>query len=222
VAGVHPRTDAWVIFGRPIIDRYHADLSAFVRDTGKLMLLSSGMPLPAEVEAALRLDHVPVLQDPELCVRALGAIHRAGGVDSGPARAWIEFCRRIPGPKSLDSQAVGDFLTRVGLRLAVSSATPAFCISLVQDKDFGPVFLVDETRIPAGVPARRTVCALPADFAQLEAITRDLQPDGDGSLTYALQAVVVLYSTDPAIATVALNLARDGTVCDATIIPVEP
>jgi acetyltransferase len=208
--------DAWVIFGRPIIDRYYADISAFVRDTGKLVLLSSGVPLPAEVEAALRLDHVPVLQDPELCMRALGAIHRAGGADTGPVRAWIEFRGRVAGSQSIARQAVGDLLARHRLRPAVAPATPVFCISLVQDKDFGPVLLVGEI----GNPARRVACALPADATQLEAITRDLLPDGDGSLAGALQAVAALYSAESAIATVALNLAQDGTVCDATIVPV--
>jgi hypothetical protein len=175
------------------------------------------VPLPADVEAALRLDHVPVLQDPELCMRALGAIHRAGGPVTGPVRAWIEFRGRVAGSQPIVHQAAGDLLARHGLRPAAASATPAFCISLVQDKDFGPVLLVSET----GGTARRVACALPADAAQLEAIAQNLQPDGDGSLAGALQAVAALYCAEPAIATVALNLARDATVCDAKIVPVE-
>src|SRR5208283_521239 len=233
--------DAWVIFGRPIIDRYHADIRAFVRDTGKLVLLSSGVPLTAEVEAALQQDHVPVLQDPELCMRALGAILRAGAADARPARAWMGFSRRltqhvmavpgldpginpvIPTGTGIANEAVRQRLTRHGLRQAPPSAIAAFRVLLVQDNDFGPVLLVNEAGDRTGRHGVRAACALPADRAELLAAAQTLAPDGGGEvLARALEAVCALYAGDRAIATIDLHLTRDGAVCDAVLLPAEP
>ena len=220
--------DTWVIFGRPIIDRYHADIRAFVRDTGKLVLLSSGVPLTAEVEAALQQDHVPVLQDPELCMRALGAIHRAGGADARPARAWRDFSQRPPGPHPRANEAVQQRLAQCGLLPAPPSAAAAFRLLLVQDNDFGPVLLVSEAGGQPGRHSRRAACALPADRAELQAAARTLAPDGGGeTLARALEAVCALYGGDEgggdqAIASIDLHLTRDGAVCDAVLLPAEP
>lgn len=79
--------DTWLVFGRPIIDRYHAAIRAFARESGKLVLVSSVVPMTAEVTAELAQDDVTVLDDPQLCMRALGAIVRAGPLGY-PAIEW--------------------------------------------------------------------------------------------------------------------------------------
>lgn len=214
--------DAWVIFGRPIIDRYHADIRAFVRDTGKLVLLSSGVPLPAEVEAVLQQDRVPVLQDPELCMRALGAIHRAGPVTAGAARAWADSPRRAPARQPLAGDAAQHLLARQGLQPALAATAPEFRVELAQDQDFGPVLLVSNASQHAGSQNRRGICAVPADAAELSAAVRLVLPErDDGALLRALEAVCTLYHSEPTIAAIALHLAHDGSVCAAVLTPVE-
>jgi hypothetical protein len=69
--------DVWLVFGRPIVDRYYPALIAFAQASGKAVVVSCGVPLEREVHESLRAGGIAVLEDPELCLRALGCIQRA-------------------------------------------------------------------------------------------------------------------------------------------------
>jgi hypothetical protein len=71
--------DVWLVFGRPIVDRYYQAFIEFASATRKAMIVSCGVPIAAEIQAALRAGGIAVLDDPALCLRALGRIVRAGG-----------------------------------------------------------------------------------------------------------------------------------------------
>lgn len=82
--------DVWLVFGRPVVDRYYQALIDFARTSGKPVIVSCGVPIAPDVHAALREGGIAVLEDPELCLRALGRVERAVGgltrrADSAPA-----------------------------------------------------------------------------------------------------------------------------------------
>jgi hypothetical protein len=72
------------VFGRPVVDRYYQTLIDFARASGKAMVVSCGVPIAPEIHAALREGGIAVLDDPELCLRALGRVV-VGCADSAPA-----------------------------------------------------------------------------------------------------------------------------------------
>jgi acyl-CoA synthetase (NDP forming) len=69
--------DVWLVFGRPIVDRYAPALIEFAQASGKAVIVSCGVPLAAEVVQTLRAGGIAVLEDPALCLRALASILRA-------------------------------------------------------------------------------------------------------------------------------------------------
>jgi acyl-CoA synthetase (NDP forming) len=77
--------DVWLVFGRPIVDRYAAALVEFARTSGKTVLVSCGVPLAPEIAQALRAGGIGVLEDPALCLRALACIVRAQSAPAAPA-----------------------------------------------------------------------------------------------------------------------------------------
>jgi hypothetical protein len=74
--------DVWLVFGRPIVDRYYEAFIEFARASRKAVIVSCGVPIAAEIHAALRDANIAVLDDPALCLRALGRIVRATGTPS--------------------------------------------------------------------------------------------------------------------------------------------
>ena len=51
--------DTWLVFGRPVIDRYHAEIRGFAERSGKAVVVSSGVSLRPEIEDALQQAGVP-------------------------------------------------------------------------------------------------------------------------------------------------------------------
>jgi acyl-CoA synthetase (NDP forming) len=94
--------DVWLVFGRPIVDRYYPALIEFAQASGKAVIVSCGVPLEADVHDALLTGGIAVLQDPELCLRGLGKIQRAAG-----ARP-VAPTRRGAGEAVLDSRLRGN------------------------------------------------------------------------------------------------------------------
>lgn len=68
--------DVWLVFGRPIVDRYYQAFIDFARVSGKAVIVSCGVPIAPEIRTALRDGGIAVLDEPELCLRALGRIVR--------------------------------------------------------------------------------------------------------------------------------------------------
>src|SRR5690606_39219870 len=73
--------NVWIVFGHPLIDRYHAQLIDFAQSTGKALVVCTGVPLAESVHELLRENGVPVLLDPELCLRAIASVARAAADD---------------------------------------------------------------------------------------------------------------------------------------------
>ncbi len=149
--------DTWLVFGRPIIDRYHAAIRAFARESGKLVLVSSVVPMPQTVEETLKEADVALLDDPALCMRALGAVLAAGPVDR-PATDWDS----VP--------------TRHGAADVVITVGPGARAVIRQDADFGPVLILQRGDAP------RVVCILPATRTTLAEAARQAGIDPSAEL----------------------------------------
>jgi acyl-CoA synthetase (NDP forming) len=135
--------DVWLVFGRPIVDRYHLALVEFARASGKAVIVSCAVPLERDVHEALTAAGIAVLQDPELCLRALGRIQRAAG-SVAPMNSGVAAVETGAQEPSLDSRLRGNDGNSV--RAVIEN-----------DRDFGPVLA-----LRSSVAARRVVRALPA------------------------------------------------------------
>jgi acyl-CoA synthetase (NDP forming) len=159
--------DVWVVFGRPIVDRYYRSLIEFSRTSTKAMVVCCGVPLPPEIHAALQTNGVAVLTDPELCMRALGRIERADS--ASPLEAAPQ-----PAPTS-------------GSR----DPAPVLTISIEHDREFGAV--VGLSAASAFAAKRRIVRALPASAADLRDAVLELAAQ-EGALPAPVEAVVGMLS----------------------------
>ena len=114
--------DGWIVFGRALIDRYYEDVAALARTSRLLVMACPGVPLPAQAERTLADSGVVVLDDPELCCRAVGAVQRASeGAAGGTAPIlWNHFPRRAPGEAVLDVRESEALLRAYGLPVAKS------------------------------------------------------------------------------------------------------
>jgi acyl-CoA synthetase (NDP forming) len=136
--------DVWLVFGRPIVDRYHAALVDFATKTGKALIVACGVALDAEVHQALRTGGIAVLDDPALCLTALGRIQRArGAIGAGPRFA----CRR-------QDESGHDSVVRAIIE---------------HDPDFGRILALD-----AGSGVSRVVRYLPAAQDELRDAVHEL------------------------------------------------
>jgi len=207
--------DVWIVFGRPIIDRYHEALAAFADATGKAVIVSSGVPIAAEIEKSLQDHKVAVLPDPELCMRAIAAILRSRGV------AGIEFADAdfnslaVRGTgRLLDHTTAAAALAAHGLPV-VAEARPALLIAIEEDRDFGAVLIV-RAASPFVARARRVVRALPASSSDLRDVVAELAtlegglPASATVIVAALAAIVRLYLETPEFGAAALVLGSVG------------
>lgn len=211
--------DTWMVFGRPVIDRYPAEIAAFAKATGKAVIVSSGVALRPETEAALQQDGVPVLNDPELCMRALGAICRAGRADVGNNGDWPGAPDRRRGA-ALSAEAANGLLTRHDVPCAAGHAGPAhstartdIVMAIGNDSDFGPVLSLGRGAASAAKAGHRIARALPlSDRALAAAIDAFIAVDdgataGDNGLLAVVRAACALYAAEPGVAQIAVELA---------------
>lgn len=85
--GKSDEVDIWMVFGRPIIDRYADMLIAFTRDTGKPLIACTGVPVADALREKLQEAGIAVLLDPQLCMNALGRLAQADGNTPGTVHA---------------------------------------------------------------------------------------------------------------------------------------
>jgi acyl-CoA synthetase (NDP forming) len=155
--------DVWLVFGRPIVDRYFPALIAFAQASGKAVIVSCGAPLEREVHEALRAGGIAVLEDPELCLRALGRIQRAAGASTAPVQTEAQEAL-------LDSRLRGnDGLVHAAIE---------------NDRDFGSVLALSN-----GAAVRRVVRALPASPEDLRDAVQELAAI-DGALHSSTDRIV--------------------------------
>ena len=207
--------DVWIVFGRPIIDRYHEALATFADATGKAVIVSSGVPIAAEIEESLQDHKVAVLPDPELCMRAISAILRSRGV-AGIEFAGADFnSLAVRGTgRLLDHTTAAAALAAHGL-LVAAEARPALLVAIEEDRDFGAVLIVSAAS-PFVARARRVVRALPASSADLRDVVAELAtvegglPASATVIVAALEAIVRLYLETPEFGAAALALGSVG------------
>ncbi|MCG3770667.1 MAG: hypothetical protein JW384_01821 [Nitrosomonadaceae bacterium] len=105
----------WVVFGRPILDRFHKRIA----DEGKLfegnLIACSGVGLGAETADSLRDGGVPVVEDPEYCIRAIGRLASRRPLPEGTITPRGSALRRSFGNQIADQQRVYNTLLRHGL-----------------------------------------------------------------------------------------------------------
>jgi acyl-CoA synthetase (NDP forming) len=183
--GADDSIDVWMVFGRPVIDRYHADLAAFAQATSKAVIVSSGVPLSQDVQSALRESRVAVMDDPELCLRALGAVHRAGFAAGASARARDWSAAAGPGGDTHPADAVAALAAR-GFQVSEQGA-PVLRVASAWDADFGPIVTLSAVAA-SGAAGRRIVRALPATADDAADMVRDLAKVA-GTLTAAPGAI---------------------------------
>lgn len=163
-----PSVDVWMVFGRPVIDRYAQSLIDFARTSPKALVVCCGVPLAPETHALLLDNGIAVLPDPELCLRALASIRRAA-LPAGPA------------------------LTIEPVELEASFSAPMLSVTLEQDRDFGDILSLSAT--PAfGIPQRRVVRALPVSTLDLEDAVRELAALEGGLPAAPEEIIAALYS----------------------------
>lgn len=151
--------DLWLVFGRPIIDRYYAELATFAKESGKGVVVSSSVPLIPAVEEHLRERDVPVLLDPELCLRALARIRSADAAAPGETTDWI----------ALDGQA--------GSVSPAETVEEGVRVALVDDDDFGAAITFEHAATPDG-PVARSIRVLPVKPREVEEALAEIAPPG--------------------------------------------
>lgn len=160
--------DVWLVFGRPVVDRYHQALIDFARSSGKALIVSCGVPIAPELHAALTENGVAVLDDPELCMRALGRIHRA------ISRASVAHPDAMPAAELV--------------KLQTARGAPVLSVAIEQDRDFGPVLALSAAT-SAGGARRRIVRVLPVTAGDLYDAVQELAVM-EGGLPTAAEGIV--------------------------------
>lgn len=200
--------DTWIVFGRPIIDRYHAQISDFAKCCGKTVVVCTGVPPTPEIEDILRKDGVIVVQEPELCARALGAIYAARRSADGPGGDWHALPMREADETPLDAERANSLLLRQGLTIEESEEIGEMLdISIIQDPDFGPVLVVADN-----LRHRQGLRAMPLSLAGLRALIGDVVDREVEAIALVAEALSALYGEDPGIAAVHARLRVGGPV----------
>ena len=168
--------DVWVVFGRPIVDRYYEALAAFAKSSGKSLVVSCVVPVAPEIHTALQSNGIAVLPDPELCMRALACIQRASPIPPFAAAS------ATPPAAALPEQRGG---------------VPVLLTSLWRDPDFGVVMAISAasaTLKDARHHPRHVIRVLPATAADWRDALRELSTL-EGSLPATPEAIVAALCT---------------------------
>jgi acyl-CoA synthetase (NDP forming) len=194
--------DVWLVFGRPIVDRYCRELVEFARDSGKALIVSCGVPLQAEVRETLRASRIAVLDDPALCLTALGCIWRARRAkDVGPAQAQVRGREAALTPIQQESDVAPAHarpqeaapIAASDLNAAAAAPDATVRIAIENDRDFGPVVALEIARA-------RIVRALPASAEDLRDAAAELcalDPRFDASTARIVAALERLIAATP-------------------------
>lgn len=163
-----PGVDVWMVFGRPVIDRYAQTLIDFARQSPKALVVCCGVPLAPETHALLLDNGIAVLPDPELCLRALASVRRA-------------------------AMRPGSALKIDAVELEGSGGPGVINVALEHDRDFGDTIAL--SAVPAfGLPGRRVVRVLPATALDLEDAVLELAALEGGLPAATEELVAALYS----------------------------
>jgi acyl-CoA synthetase (NDP forming) len=193
------RIDVWLVFGRPIVDRYAPALIEFARASGKTVVVSCGVPPEPAVCARLRDAGIAVLDDPQLCLRALGRIQRAASgsdaagfaaadpsLPAGEGRAgrdhvadkMVSWRRAHPRRASNASEhSSGNTTTPPLPASSREPSNPSVHAAIEDNRDFGPVLTLFGDRSRS-----RIVRALPLTSEELRDAVHELAADGHPGL----------------------------------------
>ena len=187
--------DVWLVFGRPIVDRYYPALIDFARTSGQAVIVSCGVAPDPAAQAALREAGIAVLDDPELCLRALGRIVRAM---AGSAGAEAEA------RSADDGFALANAGARADTRRLPAPDDDTIHAAIENDRDFGPVLALQVRG------AGRAVRALPASAAVLHDALSELAAAGGaerGAFAHAAGLLQEWIDAVPAGAAVSIELS---------------
>ena len=176
--------NVWMVFGRPVIDRYHHKLVEFVQTTGKALIACSGVPLVNEVHEALRDGGIAVLADPELCMRAIARIANVGEDESSiPEQTAATYA--TDAQIALVPQRMLELFTSIGISTS-AQVRPLLRVETERDADFGAVLAASwQPSLSAGHD--RIVRALPVQGQDLSSMVADLQRQGPDCPLNAVQ-----------------------------------
>lgn len=167
----HDGIDVWLVFGRPIVDRYYPALIDFAHVSGKALIVSCGVPLEPHIHDALRAGGIAVLADPALCLRALGKIARAAGTRfsscSDTDNAYPHPGARVPRKRTASASDVPQRAPGEELRAPANDILVHATIE--DDRDFGPVLT-----LVSGAAQGRVVRALSASRDDLRTALNEL------------------------------------------------
>lgn len=109
----------WVVAGRATIDRYHQQIAEFAATSPLDVVVCPGTALPQEISGSLSGAGLAVLDDSELCMRALGKASSAAVWDTERPEAKEAAARTASG-RAADPVAVDVILRAYGVALAPS------------------------------------------------------------------------------------------------------
>ena len=176
--------DVWLVFGRPVVDRYYQVLIDFANASGKAVIVSCGVPIAPELRTALQQNHVTVLDDPELTMRALARVVHAAQAPVEHFETGVSVPARTAS-RTLEGEAAAELLGKYGVP-AATGGVPSFALTIEQDRDFGP--LISVRALPASARSRRVVRALPASRDTLRDAVRELATN-EGGLPAAAEEI---------------------------------
>jgi acyl-CoA synthetase (NDP forming) len=211
--------DVWLIFGRPIVDRYHQAFIDFARATGKAVIVSCEVQIAADLQESFQANGVTVLDDPALSMRALAQIVKAARSRAPGFDAPAELPSRTGQSVMSDADAAATLLGH-GFT-ALTGRAPVMHAGVDIDREFGPVVSASALAC-TGASLQRVVRALPVTREALHDAARELTSNEPGLQAYAedversMIAVTEIYSmrTDLARIGVLFSMSNDGlTVC---------
>lgn len=188
--------DVWLVFGRPVVDRYHQALIDFANASGQAVIVSCGVPIAPELRTALQTNHVAVLDDPELTMRALARVNHSARAPEDTAGAYVSVPARTAN-RTLEIRESAELLRKRGIPEA-AGGVPLFAVTIEHDRDFGPVIGVSV--LSALGRERRVVRALPASRGTLRDAVQELAanqgplPAAAEEIQRALEALVALHA----------------------------
>lgn len=211
--------DTWLLFGRAIIDRYPTEIHRFASKSAKAVVVSSGIPAAPDIEKSFADAGVPLMKDPEICIRAIGAIAKASA--STKSKNWLSMEARIPGDWMVAEHELLSVLPSYVPPTEKPEPFPVGCpvtISILQDRDFGPIIRVQAQLEGLLSRSHRVDQVLPISNDEVRTIACQFLGDsGNQSVTDTLartiDALVAIYQSSIDIAGVSARLAVGAHSC---------
>mgnify|MGYP001194317917 FL=1 len=159
-----PRVGTWVVFGRPIIDRYHEQLVTHRRGRSHNLIACPCVPTEEHINRSLADGGVPVIEDPLNTAKAIAAVVTAAAAPPIPDRPTL-------GPRHVgggaDPNVLADALSEAGVPLAPSVFVNSFDEALAAVE-------ANEVKFPLAVKIASAKVAHKTEFGAVELNVGDM------------------------------------------------